>query len=133
MHIGADEFLSDFCAYRKFLNEIIPHIKKTNPVRLWGGLTWIKDKPETPILQSAVKDVQMDLWSSDWADGKEMYDLGYDLINAIDALLYMVPNGSGKRGSYTDLLNKKKIFREFKPNRVNQNRKKVKIHRPACR
>lgn len=118
VHIGADEFLSDFSAYRTFLNKIIPHIKKTNPVRLWGGLTWIKDKPETPILQSAVKDVQMDLWSSDWADGKEMYDLGYDLINAIDALLYMVPNGSGKRGSYTDLLNKKKIFREFKPNRV---------------
>ncbi len=118
VHIGADEFLSDYGAYRRFLNEIIPYIRQTNPVRLWGGLTWIKDEPATPIVPEAVEHVQMNLWSKDWADGREMYEMGYDLINTIDHYLYMVPNGSGRRGSYMDYLNKKKVFCEFEPGRV---------------
>lgn len=28
VHIGADEFLSDYSAYRRFINEMIPYIKK---------------------------------------------------------------------------------------------------------
>ena len=118
VHVGADEFLSDYTAYRQFFNEIIPYIKKTNPVRAWGGLTWIKDQPETPICPEAVNGVQLNLWSSDWADGLEMYQMGFDLINTIDDYLYMVPNGTGRRGSYTDLLNKERIFKEFSPSRV---------------
>lgn len=118
IHIGADEFLSDYGAYRRFVNEIIPYIRKTNPVRMWGGLTWIKDEPATPIRQEAIQNVQMNLWSSDWADGREMYEMGFDLINTIDDHLYMVPDGSRKRGGYKDYLNKKRIFRQFAPNRV---------------
>lgn len=118
VHIGADEFLSDYTAYRNFVNEIIPYIKKTNPVRLWGGLTWIKDNPETPIKKEAVSDVEMNLWSSDWADGREMYDMGYKLINTIDDLLYIVPNGTKIRAPYMDFINRKKAFSGFEPNRV---------------
>ena len=118
VHIGADEFLSDYTAYRNFVNEIIPYIKKTNPVRLWGGLTWIKDNPETPIKKEAVSDVEMNLWSSDWADGREMYDMGYKLINTIDDLLYIVPNGTKIRAPYMDFINRKKAFSGFQPNRV---------------
>lgn len=118
VHIGADEFLSDYTAYRNFVNEIIPYIKKTNPVRLWGGLTWIKDNPETPIKKEAVSDVEMNLWSSDWADGREMYDMGYKLINTIDDLLYIVPNGTKIRAPYMDFINRKKAFSSFEPNRV---------------
>lgn len=118
VHIGADEFLSDYTAYRNFVNEIIPYIKKTNPVRLWGGLTWIKDEPETPIVKEAVQDVEMNLWSSDWADGREMYDMGYKLINTIDNLLYIVPNGTKIRAPYMDFINRKKAFSGFEPNRV---------------
>ncbi|MGN0534796.1 MAG: family 20 glycosylhydrolase [Eubacterium sp.] len=118
VHIGADEFLTDYGAYRRFINEIVPHIKKTNKVRMWGGLTWIKDKPATPIVPEAIKDVQINLWSSQWADGREMYDMGYELINTIDHYLYMVPNGSRRRGMYTDYLNKNKVFKGFEPSRV---------------
>lgn len=118
VHIGADEFLSDYGAYRRFINEFVPYIKETNPVRLWGGLTWIKDEPETKIVREAIDGVQMNLWACNWADGKEMYDMGYELINTIDAHLYMVPNGSEKRGSYGDYLPKKKTFAEFEPGRV---------------
>lgn len=131
VHIGADEFLTDYGAYRRFLNEFIPYIKKTNKVRMWGGLTWIKDDPVTEIICEAVDGVQMNLWSSGWADGKEMYDMGYELINTIDSYLYMVPNGTKRRGAYTDLLNKKKIFKKFLPNRVKTNCKGKYVDLPA--
>lgn len=124
IHIGADEFLSDYGAYRRFINDIIPYIKETNPVRLWGSLTWIKDKPETPIADEAIKDVQLNLWSSDWADGREMYDMGFKLINTIDFLTYMVPNGTKIRAPYMDFVNKYKAFKKFEPNSVRLKNKK---------
>lgn len=113
VHIGADEFLSDYGAYRRFFNEFIPYIKQTNPVRVWGGLTWIKDKPETPIAPEAIENVEMNLWASSWADGVDMYNMGFKLINTIDAFLYIVPNGNEERGSYGDYLNKKAIYDKF--------------------
>lgn len=118
VHIGADEFLSDYGAYRRFINEIVPYIKKTNPVRMWGGLTWIKDNPETPIVKEAIENVEINLWNSNWADGREMYDMGYKLINTIDNLLYIVPNGTKIRAPYMDFINKSRAFKVFEPNSV---------------
>ena len=43
VHIGADEFVYNYTAYRQFVNTIVPHVKETNTVRMWGGLTWIND------------------------------------------------------------------------------------------
>ncbi|MDE5964829.1 MAG: family 20 glycosylhydrolase [Eubacterium sp.] len=131
VHIGADEFLTDYGAYRRFINEIVPYIKKTNTVRLWGSLTWIKDEPATAIAEDAVKGVQMNLWSNTWADGKEMYDMGYDLINTIDHRLYIVPNGTKIRAPYMDFINKRSAFRNFEPNRVRLKDKGKYIDLPA--
>lgn len=119
IHIGADEFLYNFKSYRQFVNDIVPYIKNTNPVRMWGGLSWIKDNPVTEINQNAIENVEMNLWSSDWADGKEMYDLGFKLINTIDDFGYMVPNGNLRRANaYGDLLNIDRVFQEFEVNKV---------------
>lgn len=118
VHIGADEFLANYKAYRNFINEFVPYIKNTNPVRMWGGLTWIKDNPVTEIKPEAIENVQMNLWSRDWADGKEMYDMGYKLINTIDSYMYMVPNGNGGRGAYGDYLNTNSLYSNFEPNIV---------------
>ncbi|WP_461810970.1 InlB B-repeat-containing protein, partial [Faecalimonas sp.] len=118
VHIGADEFLYSYKDYRKFVNEFVPYVKETNPVRMWGGLTWIKDNPVTQIQPEAIKNVEMNLWSKDWADGKEMYDMGYKLINTIDSYGYMVPNGNFNKGAYGDLLNVNSVFNNFDPNRV---------------
>lgn len=119
VHIGADEFLADYKAYRGFVNDLVPHVKETNTVRMWGGFTWIKDNPVTEITKDAIEDVEMNLWSSDWADGIEMYNMGYDLINTIDDFGYMVPNGNKTRANaYGDLLNVNRIFNEFEANRV---------------
>lgn len=131
VHIGADEFLTDYGAYRRFINEIVPYLKETNTVRLWGSLTWIKDSPETPIIKDAIDGVQMNLWSSDWADGREMYDMGYKLINTIDNLLYIVPRGTRIRAPYMDLINKRKAFKCFEPNRVRLKDKGRYINLPA--
>lgn len=117
VHIGADEFLTDYGAYRRFLNEIIPYLKKTNPVRLWGSLSWIKDVPETPIVQDAIDGVQVNLWSEAWADGKEMYDMGFELVNT-DHKFYVVPNGTKIRAPYMDYVNKYNAMKNFEPNRV---------------
>lgn len=119
VHIGADEFLADYKAYRGFVNDLVPHVKETNTVRMWGGLTWIKDNPVTEITKDAIEDVQMNLWSADWADGIEMYEMGYDLINTIDNFGYMVPSGNlGRADAYGDLLNVNRIFNEFEANKV---------------
>lgn len=119
VHIGADEFLADYKAYRGFVNDLVPHVKETNTVRMWGGLTWIKDNPVTEIDKEAIENVEMNLWSADWADGIEMYEMGYDLINTIDNFGYMVPDGSKTRANaYGDLLNVNRIFNEFEANKV---------------
>ena len=45
------------------------------------------------------------------ADGIEMYNMGYDLINTIDNFGYMVPDGSKARANaYGDLLNVERIL-----------------------
>ena len=84
-----------------------------------GGLTWIKDNPVTQIKREAIDNVEMNLWSADWADGIEMYDMGYKLINTIDDFGYMVPNGNkGRANAYGDLLNVNRIFNQFEANKV---------------
>lgn len=131
VHIGADEFLTDYGAYRRFINDVIPYLKQTNTVRLWGSLSWIKDEPETPIAKDAIDKVQMNLWSNQWADGREMYDMGYNLINTIDHQLYIVPNGTKIRAPYMDFINKKRAFRQFEPNRVRLKKSGKYIELPA--
>ncbi len=118
VHIGADEFVDNYTAYREFVNEIVPYVKETNTVRMWGGFTWIDDH-KTEIAKDAIENVEMNLWSKDWADGLDMYNLGYKLINTIDDYGYMVPSGSMSRANaYGDLLNVNRIFDSFKPNSV---------------
>lgn len=73
----------------------------------------------TQIKREAIDNVEMNLWSADWADGIEMYDMGYKLINTIDDFGYMVPNGNkGRANAYGDLLNVNRIFNQFEANKV---------------
>ncbi len=63
----------------------------------------------------AIDNVEMNLWSADWTDGIEMYDMGYKLINTIDDFGYMVPNGNkGRANAYGNLLNVNRIFISLK-------------------
>ena len=103
--------MADAKSYREFVNEIIPYVDKTNTVRMWGGLTQIKDNPPTEINKDAIDGVQINLWSKDWADGIDMYNMGYDLINTIDDHGYLVPDGSlTRKNAYGDLLDIGRYF-----------------------
>ena len=115
VHIGADEFTYNATSYRNYFNEIIPHVKETNAVRVWGSLTLIDDNA-TEIIPEAIEGVQMNIWSTGWADPQAMYDLGFDVINTLDGSSYMVPSGSYGRGGYGDLLNLDYLFSSFNAN-----------------
>ena len=118
VHIGADEFIlkNGGPVYRKFFNELIPHVKDTgNTVRVWGSLSsGYLQGGEEPIPE-AIEGVQMDIWNTGWANPQTMYDKGFQLINITDGPSYMVPNGSQSRGGYGDRLNIQDIYNNFDP------------------
>ena len=118
VHIGADEFYLSGTVYRQFFNEMVPYIKQTNTIRLWGSLTYMNDNNQTKIIPEAIEDVQMNLWSSGWANFQDMFDMGFQLINTIDTYGYMVPNGNGNKGAYGDYLNLDSVFNSFNANQV---------------
>ncbi len=118
VHIGADEYYLSGTLYRQFFNEMVPYIKQTNTVRIWGSLTQMNDNNQTQILPEAIENVQMNIWSAGWANFQDMFDMGFHLINTIDTYGYMVPNGGGNRGAYGDYLNLDSVFSSFKPNQV---------------
>ena len=118
VHIGADEYYLSGTLYREYFNEMVPYIKQTNTVRIWGSLTMMNDNNQTQIIPEAIEGVQMNIWSAGWANYQDMYDMGFDLINTIDTYGYMVPNGAFSRGAYGDLLNLSSVFSSFKPNQV---------------
>ena len=115
VHIGADEFTYNATSYRNYFNEIIPYVKETNTVRVWGSLTIIDDNT-TEIVPEAIEDVQMNIWNTGWANPQAMYDMGFDVINTLDGSSYMVPSGSYGRGGYGDLLNLSYLFSSFNAN-----------------
>ncbi|MBQ4551177.1 MAG: discoidin domain-containing protein [Oscillospiraceae bacterium] len=118
VHIGADEYYLSGTLYRQFFNEMVPYIKQTNTVRIWGSLTQMNDNNQTQILPEAIENVQMNIWSAGWANFQDMFDMGFHLINTIDTYGYMVPNGNGNRGAYGDYLNLNSVFSSFQANQV---------------
>ena len=118
VHIGADEYYLSGTLYRQYFNEMVPYIKQTNTVRIWGSLTQMNDNNQTKIIPEAIENVQMNIWSAGWANFQDMFDMGFHLINTIDTYGYMVPNGNGNRGAYGDYLNLNSVFSSFKPNQV---------------
>ena len=108
VHIGTDEYYGPSDEFRRFSDDIIEHIQKKNrTVRMWGSLS--HKKGDYPV---RVENVQMNCWYNPFADPKEMYEAGYDLINSLDADLYIVPSA----GHYADYLNTEYLYKEWKPN-----------------
>lgn len=97
VHIGADEFESSSQAFRKFINDMNKYVSSTGrTARVWGSLTQLSQGDYVDGTG-----MEINLWNSGWADMKEMYDLGFDLINCNDGLFYIVPNAT----YYYDYLN----------------------------
>lgn len=118
VHIGADEFYDSHDAYRTFLKQMMQHMKdKNRTLRVWGSLTQMSSDT-IEVTPEEAEGVQMNIWSLGWANPKEMYDMGFDLINTLDGSLYMVPNGKGNKGAYGDYLNAKNLYETWTPNNI---------------
>ncbi|MBE6468995.1 MAG: LPXTG cell wall anchor domain-containing protein [Coriobacteriaceae bacterium] len=109
LHIGADEFEADGNAYRRFVNDLFKYVEDSGrTARVWGSLTQIKGDGTVAVsgISKTGKRREINLWSSGWANMKEMYNLGFDLINSNDGTYYMVPNA----GYYSDYLNANTVY-----------------------
>jgi len=109
VNIGMDEYYGDGETYRQYMNEMIDFIREESGVetiRLWGSLSNIggTTMPETEGLQ-------MNIWSTVWADPLFMYRAGYTLINMQNNHLYIIPGGG------YDYLDAEELYRNWEPNR----------------
>jgi len=110
VHVGADEFFGAAEDYRKFADGLLGHIQERGHTpRIWGSLR--AKRGNTPV---RANDVQMNLWSSDWASAWESVNQGYDVINTNDGALYIVPFA----GYYRADRNQKRLYENWVPNRI---------------
>ena len=113
INIGADEFnvsgkgehdtgnaLDTGYAYRQFVNQLSQYILDNTDAtpRVWGSLS--NYTGDNSIVTTASQ-AQVLLWNTGYANMKEMYDLGYELIYCDDGQYYIVPGAT----YYYDYLN----------------------------
>lgn len=102
LHIGADEYEASSVAYRKFVNDMIDYVESTGrKARVWGSFTQLSQGE--PI---NAKGVEINIWNNGWANMDKMYKDGFDLINCVDGLYYIVPNAT----YYYDYLNDSTLY-----------------------
>ena len=105
--IGMDEYYGDGEQYRQYLTRINDQVQETGKtVRLWGSLSNMGGTTK-PL----PKNLQMNIWSTLWADPREMYEAGYSLINMQNNHLYIIPGGG------YDYLNNEELYENWAPNR----------------
>lgn len=113
VHIGTDEFHGvdgqpGKEMFRKFSDDMIKFVQGTGRnVRMWGSLS--NKSGTTPV---ASEGVQLNIWNTGYADPKNMYDLGYDLINTLEGPNYIVPAA----GYYNNYINAGNIYNTWTPN-----------------
>lgn len=93
VHIGLDEYYGSGEDLRKFANEMIAMVQESGrSVRLWGSLSRADGK--TKVISDKV---QMQIWSTEWADPEDMYEAGFSIINSLNSNLYIIPGGGYDR------------------------------------
>ena len=107
VNIGMDEYYGDGERYRVYASEIADLVRaEGKTVRMWGSLSNMSG--------STMPDpggLQMNIWSTLWADPMEMYAAGYSLINMQNNHLYVIPGGG------YDSLDEKELYTEWAPNK----------------
>lgn len=111
VNIGTDEYDGTYTEeFRKYTDDMLEFIQeKGNTVRLWGSLT--QRSGTTPVRSEGV---QMNLWSTTWANPQAMYNDGFGLINMVDNQVYIVP-GVGTE-YYHDYLDVESLYANWQPN-----------------
>lgn len=107
VNIGMDEYYGDGEQYRQYLNRINDLVQETGKtVRLWGSLSNMGG-----TTMPSPENLQMNIWSTQWADPREMYEAGYSLINMQNNHLYIIPGGG------YDHLDCRELYENWAPNR----------------
>ncbi|MDE6389760.1 MAG: family 20 glycosylhydrolase [Lachnospiraceae bacterium] len=107
VNIGMDEYYGDGEQYRVYASQIANQARQSGKiVRMWGSLSNMagSSKPDAERLQ-------MNIWSTLWADPREMYEAGYSLINMQNSHLYVIPGGG------YDYLDIEELYRNWEPNK----------------
>ena len=106
--IGADEYtISNANQYRQFINTYDSYLKKKGKsVRMWGTLTWMT------CSVAVNNDIVTDIWDNQWANPLATVQQGFQVINANDNILYIVP----KAGYFHDYLDTKLLYEQWEPN-----------------
>ena len=106
--IGADEYtISNANQYRQFINTYDSYLKKKGKsVRMWGTLTWMTGSV------AVNNDIVTDIWDNQWANPLDTVQQGFQIINANDNILYIVP----KAGYFHDYLDTKLLYEQWEPN-----------------
>ncbi len=110
IHVGADEFYGEAEDYRKYTDGLLRYVQSRHHTpRVWGSLS---SKPgKTPVL---AKGVQLNLWNTGWMKSREAVNLGYDVINTNDAMLYIVPFANYYRADK----NLRRLYENWQPNKM---------------
>ncbi len=106
--IGADEYTtSNANQYRQFINTYDAYLKnKGKSVRMWGTLSWVTGSV------TVNNDIVTDVWDNRWANPLDTVQQGFQVINANDDILYIVP----KAGYFHDFLDTKLLYEQWEPN-----------------
>ena len=110
VHVGTDEYKKGNKEnFRKYQDALLKYVRDElgYTPRVWGSQT--ENNGTTPI---TVEGVQMNMWYSGYAKPKDMYELGYQMINTNDGDQYIVPGA----GYYWDYLSKSHIYNSWQPN-----------------
>ncbi|MCH5329554.1 MAG: family 20 glycosylhydrolase [Alistipes sp.] len=113
--IGTDEYSNRdkevVEKFRAFTDRYIRYVEEFGKQAcVWGSLSHARG--ETPV---KIDNVIMHSWSKDYAEPREMADLGYKLISIPDRYVYIVPAA----GYYYDYLNTQWLYENWTPANIN--------------
>ncbi len=112
VNIGMDEYFGKGETYRQYLNEILAQVSsKVTNIRFWGSLSYLEGKTMPPTVTDEGGQVQMNIWSTVWANPVDMYNSGYNIINMQNNHLYIIPAGG------YDYLDVEDLYENWEPNK----------------
>ena len=111
VNIGMDEYYGDGERYRAYAVEIAKMVRaEGKTVRMWGSLSNIAGST-----MPDAEGLQMNIWSTVWADPREMYEAGYSLINMQNNHLYVIAGGG------YDYLEREELYDNWAANKFYDN------------
>ena len=110
-HIGTDEYAKTYGnQMRQWTDHFANYVnQKGYQTRAWASLGKNGFQGSAPV----TSEITMNLWAPYWADVKETYQSGYDVINTYGGWLYIVPAGNA---GYPDRLNTQRVYEKFEVN-----------------